>query len=196
MMAARLWFIPLALVALARNMGKRPRPFTAAQLLAWEPALKRTPTVMTALRLLRHAGLLRHPPAPVAVDNRNPTLWQLTPAGAEAARAAMLQAASQARAATITKINQRPRPGTLGPRLWSLLRIRQTLTSDEAAGVLADAGDDVVALQRNVNKYLRQWHKARPDAVQISAKRVGACLRFVLVKDIGPTPPKATGGTP
>lgn len=192
------WFMPVAMVALATHFDRArpPREFTTKQLLEWAPELRRLETVRLACKVLKEGGMLTVVDQSEPFANRNPTdaHWTLTESGLLACRAARTefrtQAASRNRSQTMTALNKaRPYPQALGPRLWNLLRIRRMLTSTEAAGVLADAGQNVQAISKQIGQHLSAWHKARPDAIEISAQRVGQNLRYVLVKEIGTKPP-------
>lgn len=193
------WFMPVAMVALATHFDRArpPREFTTKQLLEWAPELRRLQTVRLACKVLKDGGMLTVVDQPEPFANRNPTdaHWTLTEDGLVACRAACTefkaQAASRKRSETMTAVNQaRAYPNALGVRLWALLRIRKMLTSTEAACVLADAGQNVQAISKQIGKHLSAWQKARPDAIEISAQRVGQNYRYVLVKDLGTKPPK------
>ncbi len=194
-MKGAFWFMPLILVALGRQIGRSPRPFTATELLAWVPELESAPMARRACSVMQMRGMFMPAPdvAPPGMRRpTNPQTWQLTPVGVEACRAAKQEAAMAARAAKMREhYQQRPISSTLYGRLWNLLRVRQALTSEDAVGVLADAGDDTRSVQASIARYLHGWAKARPDAIQVSAKRVNGFFRYVLVQDIGARPPHA-----
>jgi hypothetical protein len=130
-------------------------------------------------------------PAPATPDNPRanqlpgrPAFWQLTAVGLEAATTATAEATNLARAAQMTARNKaRKHPNSLGQRLWAVLRTRRTLTSIEAVELLADAGDDTESLRGQIARYLKLWSQLAPEMVQVSARRVGRCQRFVLVGD-------------
>ena len=198
-MTKGFWFMPIALAVLGRVRCRHPRPFTASELLEWAPELRTQRTARMACEAMQRGGLLTGEPAATAPDVRRPTnpvfLWSLTPDGVTACKAAQQEQASQARSVATKEHNaQRAHPGALRNRAWALLRIRQALTAQEAAGVLADAGDDVGGMERVLGKYLLQWEQARPDAIQVSARRINRFKRYVLVKDIGNLPPKEVVG--
>lgn len=194
-MKPAFWFIPLILVALDRQIGRTPRPFTTMEALAWVPELETARTARTACRVMYLRGLFMRTPDVVPPGMRrpaNPHTWQLSPKGLEACRAARQEAVAASRSAKAKERHQqRPVSSTLYGRLWNLLRMRQSLTSEDAVGVLADAGEDTRAIQESIKRYLHGWAKARPDAVQISARRINGYLRYVLVQDIGAIPPPA-----
>ena len=170
------------LVALGRHIAPKPRPFTAAQLVQWNTdELADIDKVRQTFQALAAAGLLERIKRP---------RWQLTAAGLVAANEAKQSAASRGRAANLRKIRcEQPRPNGLPVRLWALLRIRRALTSDEAACVLADAGDDIAAMRKGVARLLRAWQLLLPHAIQISSKRMGGFQRYVLVAELDQHPP-------
>ncbi|MDD2711391.1 MAG: hypothetical protein PHU77_00585 [Simplicispira sp.] len=194
-MKPAFWFMPVAMVTLARHLSRTPRAFTASELLAWAPELGKPSTTRYACLTLQHRGILQIAPSVAPSGGRKPTnpqTWQLTPDGMLACKAALHETAKLSRSATLKARNlERALAGTLYLRLWSLLRIRKALTAPEAVGLLADAGDDMAAKLRSVRNYLHRWYRARPDAIQISARRVDSYQRYVLVQDIGPMPPLA-----
>ena len=190
------WFIPLTMIGLARQMGRKPQPFTSSDLFGWLPELGSSKTARLACTMLKQRGVLAQAPHAVPDGYRRPTnpqTWQLTENGLEICRATMHAAARKANADTLVAHNRRqPKGHTLRYRLWSLLRIRTALTSADAVSVLADAGDDTRTLQTRISRHLREWNIAFPDAVQLSAKRIDGHLRYVLCVDLGPTPPDAS----
>ncbi len=194
-MKGAFWFMPLVLVALGRQIGRCPRRFTLRELLAWVPELETASVARTACRVMHARGLLTRAPDEVQAGARrpaNPQTWQLTPEGIEASRAAKQEAGRAARAAKAQeRYRQRPASSSLYGRLWRLLRMRQSLTSEDAVGVLLDAGANTRSAHASIARYLHGWAKARPDAIQVSARRVNGFLRYVLVQDIGDRPPHA-----
>lgn len=187
------WFIPVAMIGLARQMGRKPQPFTSSDLFGWLPELGSSKTARLACTMLKQRGVLTQAPHAVPDGYRRPTnpqTWQLTENGLEICRATQQAAARKANAETLVAHNRRqPKGHTLRYRLWSLFRIRTALTSADAVSVLADAGEDTTTLQTRISRHLREWNAAYPDAVQISAKRIDGHLRYVLCVDLGPTPP-------
>lgn len=176
------WFIGAALLALGRHVSSIQRVFTSGDLRAWEPAFATAPGMATmALTRLQNHNMIEPeradlPSTAVRVEQR----WRLTPKGLATCRAV-----AQAQPGVV------PDATALTTRLWNLLRIRRTLTSEEAASLLVDAGggDDLARTQRSVSGYLRAWAILVPQAVQLSAKRVGGYKRYVLVQDTGIHPP-------
>ena len=170
------------LVTLGRHIAPKPRAFTAAQLTKWSPdELTDIDKVRQSCHLLATAGLLERLKRP---------RWQLTASGIVAANEAKQSAAAQGRSANLRKIrHEQPRPNGLPTRLWALLRIRRALTSDEAACILADAGDDIAAMRKSVARLLRAWHLLLPNAIQIGARRIGGFQRYVLVAELDQCPP-------
>lgn len=167
----------LALAALGRQMQRAPLPFTPADLLAWAPGLDGIDAASQACEALHRQGLLR--PALRTGQAHAPQAWTPTTEGREACRAAA-QACGDGAA---------PASDALALRLWRLLRMRTSLTADQAVSVLADAGGSTRGLQARISGHLRQWARLRPDAVQTGARRINGCVRYVLVQDAGTTPP-------
>lgn len=187
------WFIPMAMIGLARQMGQKPHPFTSTDLFVWLPELGTSKVARLACIMLKQRGVLAQAPHAVPDGFRRPTnpqTWQLTESGLEICRATLQAATRKANAEQLVAHNRRqPKGHTLRYRLWSLLRIRTALTSEDAVSVLADAGEETRTLQSRISRQLRAWSVAYPDAVQLSAKRIGGHLRYVLVQDLGATPP-------
>lgn len=192
----RLPFTSLVLVTLGKRLGRRPRPFTVAELQAWAPELRGIRTAHSACGLLARVGLLEAAPREQGDTRANqvpsrPAQWQLTAAGKEAAHTAQLEAAARKHGQTLAEFNlARTLPNSLPQRLWTLLRARRALTSLEAVELLGDAGANVDQLRAQVGKYLSAWHTLLPDTIQVSARRIGNCRRFVLIGDVGRLPPK------
>ena len=187
-MTQQIWFVSTVLVALARHMlANRVSPtFTVADLLKWCPSLEKASTARLACRMLWTAGLAKKAPPVNTYDNRNPrdpARWQLTDAGIEAARTAQAAAASEARSKSMRQVNTTPRTNTLAGKLWTLLRVRRAITSQEAAATLCDAGADATAMRKQINHYLAAWAFLAPDTVQVGERRVNGHLRYVLVSD-------------
>ena len=193
-MKPAFWFIPLILLALGRQFARRTRPFTEGELLAWAPDLGAPKTVRTACQALQRSGLLERAPDVAPKGKRRPTnphTWRLTADGFEACRTAVQEAGTQSRVAALKASNKARVSSTLYGRLWNLLRNRRQLTAEEAVTTLADAGEDTTSLQSSVARYLRGWKVALPGHIQVSARRVNGFKRFVVVKDLPPTPPPA-----
>lgn len=187
-----IWFVPVVLLALGRKFRNKPRPFTVAELLAWAPDLRKGGTVRFACQTLQRSGLLERAPDVAPAGSRrpaHPSTWCLTTDGLAACRAAVQEAAQQARSATVRANNRQHIGSTLYGRLWNLLRNRKHLTSDEAVATLVDAGAATRRMQVRIAGYLSAWHAAFPEHIQLSARRVNGFKRYVVVKDPGPTPP-------
>lgn len=188
-----IWFVPVVLLALGRKFRNKPRPFTVAELLAWAPELGKDSTVRFACQTLQRSGLLERAPdaVPAGSERRpaNPSTWRLTHEGLAACRAAVQEAAQQARSATVRANNRQRIGSTLYGRLWNLLRNRKHLTSDEAVATLVDAGAATRRMQVRIAGFLSAWHAAFPEHIQLSARRVNGFKRYVVVKDPGPMPP-------
>lgn len=201
----QIWFVSAALVALARYLlPHRVSPtFTVADLLKWCPSLEKASTARLACRMLWTAGLAQKAPAVHSCDNRNPrdpARWQLTEAGIEAARTAQAAAASEARSKSMGNVNTRPpRTNTLACKVWTLLRTRRAITSQEAADILGDAGTDNKALRKQIHNYLSAWATLAPQTIQVGEKRIGGrYVRYVLVQTEGigqHPPPELIGAT-
>lgn len=178
-----------ALIVLGRKVRLRNLPyFSADDLMRWVPELETQDAADQVTADLHQLGY--------AERFTPPGRWLLNTKGIEASRAARAQAAGKARGATVTSNNKRRNTGgSLHRRLWNLLRIRKAITTEDATSLLADAGEDTCSIQESIRRYLRHWRQSRPDVVQISSKRINGFVRYVLVKDIGATPPPQ-GGTP
>jgi hypothetical protein len=192
------WFIVEALLALAAHRKDPAKPFTHADLKAWSKRFRERPSgVQQALDHLERCGMVRRLAGAPSDKPLKPGTWryQLTPEGAAAAKAAREAHGRAAMSRGGTKANTtRPRDSTsFAARLWSLLRMRRTLTAAAAAATLVDAGEDVIQAARTASKYLRLWVRLHPAAVQISAQRCRTGgFRFVLVEDLGPKAPVTT----
>jgi hypothetical protein len=189
------WHMVEALVMLARNVRSVSATFTRADLVAWSQAFKERPTAaQPALDHLAASGFVRRVPRPADAKPTRAGTWTytLTASGLVAAKAAREARARDARAQGMRKVNAaRPRAtSSFSARLWSLLRMRTALSAADAAQTLVDAGGDVDVATRTASTYLRAWARAFPDAVKVSAKpEARGAYRFVLVRDLGPTPP-------
>lgn len=101
-----------------------------------------------------------------------------------------------------TQAQQQAQPQPpLDVRLWNLLRIRRSLTAEDAAQTLIDADTpDWAAQRRKIAARLSAWAKHAPQAVGRGAKRQGGCIRYVLLEgaDPGrcPPPSRAAKGQP
>ena len=173
----KAWYVGVALAALGRrSAAQRTHSFGRADLEGLCPDFKRRRTTTTAIDHLRGLGFLA-----VSDEHQRPgqPRYMLTVEGLEAAKAA----------ATTLDRAQRAAASPFAQRLWNLLRARSVLTSVEAANLLTDAGDNVEQARSAAAELLRGWAAARPDAVQIGARRVEGAKRYVLVVDVGPRPP-------
>lgn len=175
------WFIPIALAALARNIKSPGRVINAMQLSAWvEDEQLDFPQGISEMALAK-LQLLGYMHAPSARRNMRGILnsWVLTPAGLQAAVAAL-----------------HAMPGASGPdldalstRVWNLLRIRRRLTADEAAQTLVDVGSNFAAQKKRIGAMLSAWTRARPSVITMAQKREAGSVRYVLLNDIGRWPP-------
>lgn len=199
------WFIVEALLVLYERLKDSRKPFTRDKLLAWSEKFRARPTgVQQALDHLERCGMVRRlPRAPGEKPLKPGTVrFVLTAEGAAAASGAADARRRTALSSAGTKANRsRPRDaGAFITRLWALLRMRVTLSAAEAAATLVDAGEDVRKGAATASKYMRSWARLYPHAVQISKQReASGGMRFVLVKDLGPTAPvipntRAQGG--
>lgn len=182
------WFIGATLRAIARNVPTTTTLFTAVDVARWDEALTGQPGMARmAFEVMGRHGMIEKVDPPAGALGKVEQRYTLTVKGLGTCRA-VLQA----------QPGNAPDPEALSNRLWALLRARRTLTSDEAASTLIDAGSrDFHKAQDQIGGYLRAWSRLVPDAVQVSAKRVGGCLRYVLVKDIGAhAPPTKASGIP
>ncbi|KLN57640.1 hypothetical protein VPARA_11530 [Variovorax paradoxus] len=187
------WFVGAALIALGQHRaGDTTTPFSAADLARWVPAYPKPSTPMLAIKVLTtheyvtQVPLTGFPPPCIRPVN----YWLLTPAGAEAAKAA-LQSDRALHPAAYGANTPQAAVDPFALRVWSLLRIRKALTADEAASLLSDAGDDIPATRSQIGALLLAWSRSAPKAVQISAKRVNGFKRYVLLIDLGSSPPAA-----
>lgn len=177
------WFIGAALRALALNVTNTRRVFTRSELIAWDMALAERPGLakMALGRMAYHQLVELQPDRPVAQDlTRVDQRWRLTDKGLATCRS-VAQALPGA---------PPPDPSALSTRLWNLLRSRRTLTAEEAASTLIDAGErDFAKAQHQLGDYLSIWAKLVPKHVQVSAQRIGNAKRYVMVTDGGLYPP-------
>lgn len=183
------WFIGATLRGLAHHVQSVKTTFTALDVAGWDDALSGQPgKARMAFEVMARHGMLEKAELPAGALGKVEPRYHLTAKGLGTCRA-VLQA----------QPGNAPDPDALSNRLWALLRSRRTLTSDEAASTLIDAGSRDYRNARNlIGGYLRAWARLLPDAVQISARRVDGCLRYVLVNDGGvhPPPTKACGIPP
>ncbi|WP_218239784.1 hypothetical protein [Comamonas fluminis] len=180
------WFMPATLIALGRFTAHASLPFTVTELQKIVPELAERSDARLACQLLEQRKLVM-----ACTEQRN--TWELTSAGLATCKAAMNVSLVEGKCKpALIRVNKSTSPSAadqLAPRLWALLRIRKVLTSLDAVQVLADAGDNTTYLQAVINRLLRAWREARPDALEISKKRANGSLRYVLKLDIGPQPP-------
>lgn len=183
------WFMPLTLIALGRFTAHVSLPFTASDLQKFVPELMERKDARLACQLLEQRKL--------AIPSKTKRYaWELTDAGLETCKAALnasfIKGKCKPPAIQANKVTPPTVAEQLAPRLWSLLRIRKMLTSVAAVEVLANAGENTSYLQAVANRLLRAWSQARPDALEISKKRINGAQRYVLKLDIGPQPPALT----
>ncbi|RMX18988.1 hypothetical protein EBQ34_01135 [Vandammella animalimorsus] len=181
------WYTGVALAALAHRAPPSGL-FDEAQLVQWAQADAvefGAGLAHQALRAMQRRGYA----LPQSARRSNGKIfnqrWRLTPAGREAGLAAHAALHHGA-----------PDPHALATRLWGLLRIRRRLTTDEAASTLVDAGDGAAYTRQKkaIGALLRAWAKHAPDVVTVAAKREGAHLRYVLLRDLGAWPPPSRAG--
>nr|DAY18271.1 MAG TPA: hypothetical protein [Caudoviricetes sp.] len=182
MTTALNWYTAAALRSLGERVRSASSPFRLCDLVDWVPEFAGIPGLGgRALEAMQQSGYA------IRIKQCKPptdSVWQLTVDGWVMARA-VAQAHPRAQPAN---------PHALIARLWALLRIRRQLTSDEALGVLLDAGaGNPQATQQTIASYLHGWSKTVPHAVALSRRRVAGCKRYVLVADIGRCPPPVTG---
>lgn len=178
--AAMRWYLAVAL----RSVGQRVRSvgatFSAHKLVAWTPEFASQADeagrwAQAALKMMRRCGY---------AEAVGPVSWRMTPAGWALARA-VAQAWPGARVA---------RANALPARLWTLLRIRRQMSSEEAASVLLDAGArHYKEAQRRIAAYLRGWSQTVPHAVALARPGVAGRKRYVLLRDLGRCPPPWRG---
>lgn len=184
------WFVGAALIALGQHRANATQePFTAADMVRWVPAFPRVQAAMLAIKVLLNHRYLEPALTPLRTgDVLVPPSWYLTADGAIAATAAY-QENSKLPAVAYGPMTPAAEVDPFAARLWSLLRIRKALTSDEAASLLVDAGDNVDRARKKAGALLLAWSRRCPQAVRVSARRMDGCKRYVLVTDVGPTPP-------
>lgn len=189
-----IWFIGCAMVALGRHRASNvTTAFCQYDLQAWSSDLSRPSSAFAALRELERLGFIsRISKAELGRQSPMPrTLaYVLTLTGSEAAKAAYTEHQRQVRSSHLDRLAQsRLGTGRLAKRLWACFRIRQTLTAEEAAKLLVDAGEPFEQTRSTVQMYLRRWAQHCPDAVKVAVKRVNGSKRYVMVKDMGANPP-------
>jgi hypothetical protein len=174
------WFIGAALRAIAHHVTSTKTTFTARDVASWDEALTGQPgKARMAFDVMTRHGMLLKAECPESSIAKVEPRYALTAKGLGTCRSVQH-----------AKADRLPNPDALSNRLWSLLRSRRTITSDEAASTLIDAGSrDYRKAQSQIGGYLRAWSRLVPDTVQISAKRVDGCIRYVLVSDGGVHPP-------
>ena len=184
------WPIVAALVALGQHRyPKSGEPFTEADLARWVPTFPKYSYARLAIdRLVLRKEVERLPDSTILSACSRPIhSWRLTSTGAQTARAAYIADLALNPAAHRGQAAEPVDP--LAARLWSLLRIRRALTADEAATLLVDAGEDVAPVRSQISAFLLAWSRHFPEAIQISTKRVDGFKRYVLLAELGSTPP-------
>lgn len=180
------WFMPVTLIALGRFTAHVSQPFTASDLQKIVPELVERRNARQACQLLEQRKL-------AIPSTTKRYAWELTSIGLATCKAALnasfLDGKGKPAVIKTNKVTSPTVADKLAPRLWNLLRIRTVLTSVAAVEVLANAGENTVYLQAVINRLLRDWSQARPDALEVSKKRINGYLRYVLKLDIGPQPP-------
>lgn len=182
------WFIGATLRALAQHVKSTRTEFTAIDVAGWDDALTGQPgKARLAFDRMFNNGMLERVERPPTVEkpvSKVEPRWRLTAKGLGTCLA-VLQALP----------GNTPDPAALSTRLWVLLHARRVLTAEDAACTLIDAGSrDFPNAQKQLAGYLRAWAALVPDVVQVSAKRVNGCKRYVLVKDGGIHPPPTKVG--
>jgi hypothetical protein len=187
---SQYWYITEAFLVLGKNAKDSSVTFSKADLIRWSSNFPgRKIGAQMALDQFLKVGMARLVgDTPVRKKQR---LYALTPEGIAAAKAACEARWNAGRSLGGKHSNQtRERlTDTFVRKLWALFRMRQSLTGQEAAATLVDAGGDVTTATRTAFQYLRNWSLVHPEAIQVSKKRVGRAYRFVLTKDLGPEPP-------
>ncbi|MGJ7611815.1 MULTISPECIES: hypothetical protein [unclassified Variovorax] len=185
------WHVLAALVALGqhRSNGNANVPFSEVDLASWVPTYPRASYARLAIdRLVLREEAERLEEKTVRMSCVRPVLyWRLTETGVATARAAYTadRALNPAAHGALPAVPVDP----LAQRLWSLLRIRRALTADEAAASLTDAGEDIAAARSQFGAILLAWSRRYPSELQVSKKRIDGFKRYVLLDDLGSTPP-------
>lgn len=187
------WVASAVLEALAERGKGKGDTFTAADLLAWVPALSAGAKRTNATTRLVGLGLLTYRQS---VDTSTADLqgtYTVTAAGAEAIQAA--KAGKPHKSGPKQPHGNRPQSvNAFSTQLWRLVRARRLLDAKEAAETLVDAGDDVKKAEQHASKLLRRWELTGHLAASTQrVHRVGNSnghKRYVLINDCGPMPPQ------
>jgi len=193
---APAWYLGEALQAFARNLKEAKTGFTRGDLNRWSERIATEGASSQApLNHLKMLGMITR----VATPAGKPRLPQgvhyfaLTTVGEEAAKAAVVQANHDARASSARAVGTQNAGSPFAARLWALLRARRVLCAVEAANVLLDVCDEATFERGRVlaGRWLLTWSRNHPEHVQLSKGRIEGALRYVLVQDLGVSPPQA-----
>lgn len=191
MKQAQPWFVVAALRGIGTHVKTTTHAFTANDVAGWNAAFADAKPPSRGLALARvaldrlhfHKLIARHVPVRDGVLRpvmKLPDQWRLTAKGLGTCGSLLREQPT----------GKGPNTKALSTRLWALLRLRKTLTAEDGAATLIDAGTrDFATAQRLIEGYLRNWAKAVPDVVQISARPINGAKRYVMVKEGGEVPP-------
>lgn len=181
------WVVSALLVALAARRVAKGGVFTRDDVRAWVPAIKTESQAKHTTSTLLQCGFVSSERLLTARAHTY-TRYTVTAAGAAA-----IEAAGSGKRVTSGpkgphQVDRRVGKDTLPFRLWSLMRVRGILDSETAVATLVDAGNDFKNARETAQRYLARWASA--GALTVSRRReANGCIRYVLVKDTGPTPP-------
>lgn len=183
-----------ALVAFGRQLAKATTGFTHADFCSWCSRIGADSKAgHEALERLKSLGMVQRLPVPRRKGQPAPTQWvyALTSPGIEAARAAVAETQQALRAEVRPTAAARSTVTPFAARLWALLRARRVLSAVEAVNVLLDACDEATfnRARAQAARWLLTWSRHHPEHVQVSQCRRGGALLYVLVQDLGVTPP-------
>lgn len=182
------WVTATVLRVLADMVMREGDWFLAGQLATWTACMLTTEQRVHATTRLCALGFIKHK---VSVDaGARVDHYTVTADGAAAIQAAADGHVRKSGPKTTRAANP-VRADALTTRLWSLVRLRKIIDSDEAARTLCDAGDqDFERVRATVRKTLRRWELAEALAAgsRLIKRRDAPASsngnkRYVLVRD-------------
>lgn len=183
------WVTSAVLAALAARGQGVGDTFTGDDLLAWVPRLTKGNRKQAAHRLLA-MGFVTHVNA-IGEEAKTCARYTVTVAGAAGIKAITTGKPLTSGPKGPHQVDRTVGQNTFAMRLWALMRARMKLDSETAASTLVDAGGDVAKAAKNAQRYFARW--ASTGAIEPGRVREpNGCVRYVLVKDCGPTPPQWT----
>jgi len=183
------WVTSAVLAALAaRHIGVGDT-FASDDMLAWVPGLTAGQRKQAAHMLLAMGFVTQE--NRIGLNAKTCAVYTVTVAGAAGIKAITTGKPLTSGPKGPQQVDRTPGQNTFAVRLWALMRARMKLDSETAASTLVDAGDDVAKAAKNAQRYFARW--ASTGAIEPGRVREpNGCVRYVLVKDCGPTPPKWT----